>query len=62
VVHCDANQAECDFLEEHGVRPGASLMVLAMAANSMLLKVGEVQISLAGTLADSIMVEPENFE
>jgi len=62
VIRCDANQAGCAFLNEHGVRPGASLTVLAMADDSLLVQVGDVQISMARKLAESIMVELENID
>ena len=62
VIRCDANQAGCAFLDEHGIRPGASLTVQAMADDSLLVQVGEMQISLARTLAESITVEPEDVE
>jgi DtxR family Mn-dependent transcriptional regulator len=60
VIRCDADQAGCAFLDEHGVRPGASLTVLAMADDSLLVQVGEMQISLARTLAETITIEPED--
>jgi Fe2+ transport system protein FeoA len=62
VIRCEGDSAECDFLDESGVRPGASLTVLAAAENGLLLKVGEEQISLAGSLAESILVEPEDID
>ena len=62
VIRCDANQAGCAFLDEHGVRPGAALTVLATADDSLLVQVGEVQISLARILAEWITVEPEETE
>jgi DtxR family Mn-dependent transcriptional regulator len=60
VIRCEANQAGCFFLGEQGVRPGALLTMLAITANSLLVQVGEAQISLAQTLAEQIIVEPEN--
>ena len=62
VICCEVNPAVCAFLDEHGIRPGAKLTVLAESTNSMLVQVAEVQITLAGILAESIMVEPEDFE
>jgi DtxR family Mn-dependent transcriptional regulator len=62
VIRCDANQAGCDFLDDHGICPGASLVVLAIASDNLLAQVGDVQISLARTLAELIIVEPEDAE
>ncbi|MBU0510850.1 MAG: metal-dependent transcriptional regulator, partial [Chloroflexi bacterium] len=62
VIRCDANQVGCIFLDEHGIRPGASLTVLAIAGDNLLTQVGEAQISLARTLAEAITVEPEDIE
>jgi Fe2+ transport system protein FeoA len=44
------------------LRPGASLTVQAIAADSLFVQVGEKQISLARTLANSITVEPEDMD
>ena len=62
VIRCDANSAECSFLDEHGIRPGASLTLQAIATDSLLVQVGEAQISLARSLAESIKVEPEDID
>ena len=62
VIRCDANQAGCAFLDEHGIRPGASLTVLAMADDGLFLQVGDAQISIARSLAESITVELEDIE
>jgi DtxR family Mn-dependent transcriptional regulator len=62
VIRCDAGQAGCAFLDEYGLRPGASLTLLAMTEDSLLVRVGEMQLSLAVVLAESIMVEPEDAE
>jgi DtxR family Mn-dependent transcriptional regulator len=62
VIRCEANQAGCAFLDEHGIRPGASLTVLAMADDSLLVQVGKVQISLARSLAECITIEPKDME
>ncbi len=62
VIRCDLNRTECDFLDEHGIRPGASLTVLAMTAENLLLQVGWEKISLARSLAESIIVAEEGHE
>jgi DtxR family Mn-dependent transcriptional regulator len=62
VIRCDANSAECSFLDEHGIRPGASLTLQAIATDSLLVQVGEAQISLARSLAESIKVESEDID
>ena len=60
VIRCEANQAGRTFLGEQGIRPGATLTVLALAADSLFVQVGKTQISLARTVAESIMVEPKD--
>jgi DtxR family transcriptional regulator, Mn-dependent transcriptional regulator len=62
VIRCDANQAGCAFLDEHGVRPGATLTLLATVDDSLLVQVDKVQISLARTLAEWITVELKDTE
>lgn len=62
VIRCEANQPECDYLTQHGVKPGASLSVLALATSSLLVQINEKQITLPRILAESIIVEPEDFE
>jgi DtxR family Mn-dependent transcriptional regulator len=62
VIRCDVDQTGSTFLNEHGICPGVSLTVLAMAADSLLLQVGGVKISLARTLAESIIVEKKDDE
>jgi DtxR family Mn-dependent transcriptional regulator len=62
VIRCDATQAGCIFLDEHGIRPGASLTVLAIASGNLLVQASDVQVSLARTLAESITVETEDAE
>lgn len=57
VIRCDAGDAGRVFLDERGVRPGASLMVLATADDSLLVQVGEAHVSLARTLAETVLVE-----
>jgi DtxR family Mn-dependent transcriptional regulator len=60
IIRCEVDDAGNTFLGEHGIRPGAMLTVLALADDSLLVQVGEVQISLARTLAKMIKVESEN--
>lgn len=62
MIRCDASQAGCIFLDEQGIRPGALLTILAITANSLLVQVGEAQISLAQALTEQIIVEPEDHE
>ena len=56
VIRCDMCDAARAFLDEKGVRPGASLTVLATAEQSLLVQVDEAHISLAQTLAEAIQV------
>lgn len=59
VVRCDADEAARVFLDEQGVRPGASLTVAATAEDGLLVKVGETHVSLERTLAEAVYVEME---
>ncbi len=59
VAHCDVSEATRSFLNEQGVRPGASLMVVATAEDSLLVQVGEAHVSLERTLAEAVQMEME---
>jgi len=59
VARCDADEAACVFMGEQGIRPGASLTVVATAEDSLLVQVGEAHASLARTLAEAVQVEME---
>jgi len=56
VVRCDASDAARAFLDERGVRPGASLMVVATAEDSVLVQVKETHLSLARSLAEAVFL------
>ena len=58
VIRCDAGEAAQTFLDEQGVRPGASVTVMATAEDSLLVQVGAAHISLARAVAKAIQVEP----
>jgi len=60
LVRCDVSDAALTFLSEQGIRPGATLEVLATAEDSLLVQVREAHVSLARTLAEKIQVELEN--
>ena len=57
VVRCDVDEATRAFLDERCVRPGATLAVVAMAEDSLLVQVGETHVSLARALAEAVQVE-----
>lgn len=57
IVRCDVDGDTCRYLEEQGVHPGASLVVLAKAEKSLLLQIGERRVSLSRSLAEAIRVE-----
>ena len=57
VVRCEVDEASRAFLVEQGLRPGASLIVMATTEESLLLTVGEARMPLARTLAEHIQVE-----
>ena len=57
VVRCDVDDAVRAFLDEQGIRPGASVAVIATAEDGVLVQVGEAHVSLAQSLAEAIQVE-----
>lgn len=57
VVRCEVDEAVRAFLDERGIRPGASLTVMATAEDSLLVQVGEAHVSLARALAGDIWVD-----
>jgi len=59
VVRCDVDKAARAFLDERGIRPGASLTVMATAEDSLLVQVGEAHVSLARALAEAVQMEME---
>jgi len=59
VVRCEAQGAARAFLDEHGIRPGAPLTVLATTQESVLAQIDDAPITLAHNLAQSIKIETE---
>ncbi|MGC9359377.1 MAG: metal-dependent transcriptional regulator [Anaerolineae bacterium] len=57
VLRCEAKGAERAFLEEHGIRPGAPLKMLAMTQSSVLVQAADTPITLARDLARLIKIE-----
>lgn len=57
VTGCDASGAARSFLDEQGIRPGASLAVVATAGDSLLVQIDEAHVSLAHALAEAVQVE-----
>lgn len=57
VVRCEVSDAAQAFLDERGLRPGASLTVMTTADDGLLLEVKGAYISLARALAEDIWVE-----
>jgi DtxR family Mn-dependent transcriptional regulator len=58
VIRFQESAAARAFLDEQGLRPGATVEVLATSAGSMLVAVGTAHISLSRSLAAAIEVEP----
>ncbi len=52
----EAEEGILSYLEEHGLRPGAAVLVQASSADSVLLKVDEKDIALNGTLMGQIHI------
>ncbi len=59
VVQCDAPAVNRAFLSKHGVRPGATVTMLAASESDVLVQVEDRQLSLARALSVGIRVEPE---
>ncbi|MDY6877614.1 MAG: metal-dependent transcriptional regulator [Chloroflexota bacterium] len=59
VVRRDVSETVRAFLDEQGVRPGASLTMVAKAQDNLLVRLGETHISLTRTLAEAVQVEME---
>jgi DtxR family Mn-dependent transcriptional regulator len=62
VVRCDVSDTVRAFLDEQGIRPGASLRVVVTAEDSLLAQIGEGHVSLARTMAEAIRVELKRAE
>lgn len=58
-VRSTADVATCDFLAAQGLRPGASLQVLAVALDSILIEVNGKKIALDRSVAATLLVEQE---
>ena len=62
VIRRDVSDTVRTFLDERGVRPGATLAVEAVAEDSILVQVGEAYVSLARALAEAVQLEPEEVK
>jgi DtxR family Mn-dependent transcriptional regulator len=62
VVSREVGEAARGFLDQGGLRPGASLIVVGTAEDTLLVKVDEGYVSLARTLAEGIQVEADEKE
>ncbi|MEA3375498.1 MAG: metal-dependent transcriptional regulator [Chloroflexota bacterium] len=59
LVSREVVQATEEFLDEGGLRPGASLMLLAATEDSLLVRIDDAHVSLQRTLAEGIRVEAD---
>jgi DtxR family transcriptional regulator, Mn-dependent transcriptional regulator len=59
VLRIEAQGAERPFLEDHGIRPGAPLKVLATTQESVLVQVAEAPMALGRNLAQLISIDTE---
>jgi DtxR family Mn-dependent transcriptional regulator len=57
VIRCDLEGASRSFVDEQGIRPGVWLEAIATAGDSILVQVGEKQVSLAQSLTKAIQIE-----
>ncbi len=61
VARCDIDdEAVRAFLDRRGIRPGATLTVIATADDSLLVQVDDVSISLARALAEALQVDTKS--
>jgi hypothetical protein len=58
ILQCSASAAACTSLAEQGLRPGATAEILLVSEPSLLLLVEDTHLSLARSLAKTILVEP----
>jgi DtxR family Mn-dependent transcriptional regulator len=56
-IRCTADEASCAYLWDQGFRPGASLQVLAVAPESLLIEVNGKRVALERSLAAALWVE-----
>ena len=54
VVRCDVSDAARAFLDEQGIRPGATLTVVAAGGDGILVLVEGTYVSLAKSLAEAV--------
>jgi DtxR family Mn-dependent transcriptional regulator len=59
VIRRDVGDAARTFLDQQGLRPGVWLTVASAAADSILVQVGETQLSLTRSLSEAIQIEVE---
>jgi DtxR family Mn-dependent transcriptional regulator len=62
VVRRDVSDATRVFLDEQGIRPGVTLEVVAVAGESMLVRVGDKHVSLARELAETVQLDKTRSE
>jgi len=62
VIRRDMSDTARSFLDERGVRPGATLTVEAVAEDGVLVQVSGTHISLARELAEAVQVEPQEMK
>lgn len=58
ILQCSASKPARTSLEEQGLRPGVTAEILLAAEQSLLLLVQDTHLSVARTLARTILVEP----
>ncbi|RLD07414.1 MAG: metal-dependent transcriptional regulator [Chloroflexota bacterium] len=60
VLRCEELETTQAFLAEQGIRPGSVLVIKAVTDSSLLLQIGDQRVILANSLAENIIVEPDN--
>lgn len=61
VARCDVDdKVSHDFLQARGIRPGATLTVLVVSDDNLLIQVGDKTASLARALAEKVQINAES--
>ncbi|MEA2008521.1 MAG: metal-dependent transcriptional regulator [Chloroflexota bacterium] len=60
VLRCEESEITRAFLAEQYIRPGSVLVIKAVTTNSLLLQIEDQRVVLANSLAENIIVEPDD--
>ena len=60
ILRCEEEEGTEEYLAEHGIRPGNTLVIQAVTVDNLLLQVRSQRVALANSLAENIFVKPED--